>query len=174
MKLLKPVGFFTSNKWALVSGAGIILFGTFARLSIGGVYREQQAVRLIESLANAGLYLGSAVATASATTLALMLALLGLTKRSDNDFDAGVYRRISDISLYATLTLIMSIILLLILVMPIGEFDSMPEKWFPIMYDVLFATTVLVCATLVATITQLFSTIQLVISNVTPEREDDT
>ncbi len=150
-------------------GAGmILLISGAARWAIGSVYGDSEAQQLITSLANAGLYLGSAIATASATTLALMLALIGLTNRSDSDFDNAVYVRISRVSSLATAALIGSVLLLLLLVLPIGEFENIPEGWYLIFYNILFAMVSLVCATLVATILQLYLTIRRVLVAVTP------
>lgn len=151
----------------IVSGL-IILMGIGARFAIGNVYSEAEATNLIESLTNTGLYLGSAIAGASATTLALMLTLLGLTKNADADFDYGVYKSISQVAWLSTVSLVGAVILLLMLVLPVGEFEKMPDGWYKIMYEVIFAQTVLVCALLVATVVRLFLAIRHVISRVTP------
>lgn len=145
-----------------------ILVGICARLAIGNVYSQALAVDLIGALTDTGLYLGSAIATSSATTLALMLTLLGLTNRSESDFDAIVYKRISSVSILATASLVGSVILLLALVMPIGEFENLPNAWYPLLYNLLFTLVIIVCAFLVTTVAELFLTIRQVLSAVTP------
>jgi hypothetical protein len=65
-------------------------------------------------------------------------------------------------------SLVGAVILLLMLVLPVGEFEKMPEGWYRIMYEVIFAQTVIVCALLVATVVRLFLAIRHVISRVTP------
>lgn len=146
----------------------IILIGIGARFAIGNVYSEAEATNLIQSLTQTGLYLGSAIAGASATTLALMLTLLGLTNQTQTDFDSDVYRSISQVAWLSTISLVGAVILLLMLVLPVGEFNKMPDGWYQLMYEVIFALTVLVCALLTATVVRLFMTIRRVISQVTP------
>lgn len=146
----------------------VVLSGVIARFAIGNVYGAAEARELIEALSQTGLYLGSAIATASATTLALMLNLLGMSRRSDAEFDDGLYKRISSVSILATTALVGAVILLLLLVMPVGEFEKLPGGWYAILYEVLFAITVGISTLLVATIIQLFLTIRRVISKLTP------
>lgn len=128
--------------WPAVTGVTFALAGIVVRKSIGSVSGEGDAVRLIEPPSSAGLYLGSAVAMASATILALMLALLGLTKRVDRNFDFSVSTRIQIISPLAAATVLTSLLFLLLLAMPVGQIDQVPERWFPMLYNVLFALVI--------------------------------
>ena len=100
--------------------------------------------------------------------LLLMLTLLGLTNQTRTDFDDDVYRSISQVAWLSTVSLVGAVILLLMLVLPVGEFDKMPDGWYKMMYEVIFALTVFVCALLTATVVRLFMTIRHVISQVTP------
>lgn len=151
----------------LVSGL-ILLIGLGARFAIGNIYSEAEATKLIGALSQTGLYLGSAIAGAAATTLALMLTLLGLTRQAESDFDPNVYRSISQVAWLSTVSLVGAVILLLLLVMPVGEFEKMPDGWYKVMYELIFAQTVIVCALLVATVVRLFLAIRHVIAQVTP------
>lgn len=100
--------------WPVATGLTIALLGYAARKGISSVYGEADAVRLIDSLSSAGLYPGSAIVTASATILALMLTLLGLTKRVDRNFDFAASTRIQIISTLAAATLLRSLLFLLL------------------------------------------------------------
>ena len=91
--------------WPAVTGGTALALGAGAKLAIGSIYSEAKAVDLIQALTASGLYLGSAIATASATTLALMLTLLGLTRRSDTEFDRQVYVQIERVSILSTISL---------------------------------------------------------------------
>jgi uncharacterized membrane protein YhaH (DUF805 family) len=64
-----------------------------------------------------------------------------------------------------------SVIMLLLMTMPIGEFDEVPDSWFPALYTVLYWLVVLLSALLVAMVTLLFSTIKTLIANVTPHED---
>lgn len=65
---------------------------------------------LLEALSRAGLYLGSAIATASATTIALMLTLIGLIKRMNEDFDEQAYRNVELVARLSTVTLLIALL----------------------------------------------------------------
>ena len=144
------------------------MIGGLARFAIGNVYSEAEATNLIDALSGTGLYLGSAIAGASATTLALMLTLLGLTRRAEAEFDHTLYKSISQVAWLSTVSLVGAVILLLLLVLPVGEFEEMPDGWYRILYELLFAQTVIVCALLVATVVRLFLAIRHVIVKITP------
>lgn len=139
-----------------------------SRFLVGAVYSQADAVQLIESLARSGLYLGSAIATSSATILALMLTLLGLTRKMDTDFDKEVFVRIDRIGLLSTIGLCGALGMLLILTLPVGEFDQLPKRWFPILYNVLVGITGILTGLLISTVLLLFTTLRRVISRVTP------
>lgn len=155
-------------KWPIGAFALVALLGLGARQAIGQIYSSGQAIDLLQSLSRSGLYLGSAAATASATTLALMLTLVGMVRRSDQDFDTTVYRGISRIATLSTASLASSLLLLLVLVFPMAEFDGIPDVWYPALYQVLFAGTILVVALLAATVAMVFLTVRHVIAKVTP------
>ena len=156
------------HKLGLAAGIGTLLLGGVARLSVGRVQGEAKAVELISSLADSGLYLGSAVATASATMLALMLTILGLTKQADTEFDTPVYKRVYRVAVFATWSLLGSIALLLTLTLPINEFEGVPDNYFAILYNVIFGLTVIVCALLACTVVLLFETVKTIIAKITP------
>lgn len=154
--------------WPVATGCTGIGLGLGAKYAIGSVYHKVEAIQLIETVASAGLYLGSAIATASATILALMLTLLGLTRRSDNDFDAAVYRQIARVSNLATFSLLGSLLLLVILVLPIGEFEEVPDSWFPTLYNVLFGMIIGISSLLASTVVMLLFTVRRVVAGITP------
>jgi hypothetical protein len=154
--------------WSAGAFLAISAFGAGARQAIGTIYNSGEAVVLLESLARSGLYLGSASATASATTLALMLTLIGMIRRTEYDFEDEVYRNIERIAGLSTTSLFISLCLLLTLVLPVGEFEGLPKGWYPTLYNVLFAITVAVIALLAATVMMLYRTVRRVIARITP------
>lgn len=154
--------------WPGLTAAVSVGIGVGGKLAIGSVYHKVEAIQLIETLASAGLYLGSAIATASATILALMLTLLGLTRRSDSDFDFEVYRQIASVSNLATYSLLGSLLLLVVLVLPIGEFEEVPANWFPTLYNILFGMIIGISSLLAATVVMLLLTVRRVVAGITP------
>lgn len=157
--------------WPLCAFSLNALVGLGAHQAIGRVYGSGQALELLQSLSRSGLYLGSAAATASATTLALMLTLVGMVRKLDEEFDSGIYVGIRRIATLATISLVMSLLLLLVLVFPMSEFEGIPGSWYPTLYEVVFAATILVVALLSATVAMVYQTVRNVIAKITP---DDT
>lgn len=159
-----------ATKWAWPVGAFLFVavLGYGAHAAIGRVYGMGQALDLLRSLSRSGLYLGSAAATASATTLALMLTLVGMVRNVDEQFDVGIYVSIRRIASLATASLVMSLLLLLVLVFPMEEFKDIPNSWYPTLYEVVFAATILVVALLSATVAMVYSTVRQVIAKITP------
>ncbi|RPF70807.1 hypothetical protein [Aurantiacibacter spongiae] len=147
------------------------LIGWGARTAIGSIYGAAEAADLLKALANAGLYLGSATATASATTLALMLTLIGMLPKLDADFDTVTYRCVDVIAKLATCSLMISLLVLLAFVMPVGKFEKLPTDWYSTLYNGLFAASVLVIALLATTVSVTYLTLRRVVKRVTPGRE---
>lgn len=154
--------------WPAITGAIVCAFGYGARQAVGRVYGSGEAIALLEALARSGLYLGSATATASATTLALMLTLISMVRRADHEFDTWIYANIERIARLATISFLTSLVLLMVLVFPIGEFDSIPGRWYPMLYETIFAGVVIVIALVAATVILLYRTIRHVIAAMTP------
>ena len=154
--------------WPISVAVFVCLLGYGARQCIGTVYGAAEARDLLEALARAGLYLGSAVATASATSLALMLTLVGMIRRAETDFDGGTYQRILAIAGLSTASLMVSLVLLLAFVFPVGEFDQLPASWYGTLYEALFTVSVIMVALLAATVTMTYLTLRYVISRITP------
>lgn len=146
----------------------VCLVGYGARLAIGDIYSAAEARQLLEALSRAGLYLGSAIATASATIIALMLTLIGMINRMDSDFDAQAYRNIDRIAKLATASLMMSLLVLLTFVLPVGEFEELPPQWFTVLYDVLFGGCVMMVGLVAATVAMIYLTLRSVIAKITP------
>ena len=154
--------------WPLLSFLVFCLIGLGARQAIGTVYGAAEARDLLEALSRAGLYLGSAIATASATTLALMLTLIGMIRRIETDFDRDTYKQVTRIAVLSTVTLMISFLVLLAFTLPIGEFENLPKGWYNHLYPALFALTVGMVALSSASVTIVFMTIRSIVSHITP------
>ena len=157
-----------SRLWPLSAFLLICLIGAGARLAIGDVYSAAEARELLEALSRAGLYLGSAIATASATVLALMLTMIGMLRRMDEDFDREAYTNVDLVAKLATASLMMSLVVLLAFVLPVGEFEELPTGWYTILYDALFAGSVLMVALIAATVVMIYRTLQRIMQRITP------
>ena len=161
-------GFFSCYRWPALTFLLTLFLGLGARAAIGTVYGAAEAVDLLNALSRAGLYLGSAVATAAATTLALMLTLIGMIRRMDEDFDAFAYRSIGMIARLSTITLLLALFLLMAFALPIGEFDNLPKQWFENVYLGLFAGTIVMVGFAAATVVLIYTTLRRVLAKITP------
>ena len=161
----------TPERKAITATVLIFLFGGVGYWANGFIYSSAKALDMIETLRSSALYLGSAMATSSGTTLALMLTLVGFMQRLDTDFHLDVYKRIRNIALFSTMSLAGSVILLLVLTLPIGEFDKLPAQWYPILYTVIYTLVVGLSGLLVGTVTLVFGTVTLLISSVRPDED---
>ncbi|GGD49041.1 hypothetical protein GRI62_07680 [Erythrobacter arachoides] len=168
MRLKSPL---RNHLWSTVVFLLVCLAGFGARQGIGTIYSSAKATELIEALSRAGLYLGSAIVTASVTTLALMLTLIGMLRRMDKDFDQQTYRNVDLIARLATASLMIALFVLLAFTLPVGEFDELPEDWFIRLYDALFAASVVMVGLNAATVTVLYRTLRGVLSKITPGDE---
>ncbi len=149
----------------------VLLIGLDGHFANGAIYSSLHAREMIEALSQPALYLGSAIAASAATTLALMLTLLGLVRRVDADFDQTMYRQIYRISLVSASLLGGSVVLILLMTMPIGEFDNVPVYWFGTLYKVLYWMVVALSAAFVGMVALLFSTVRQLITNITPHED---
>lgn len=137
----------------------------------GQIYSKAEALDLLEGLQNASLYFGSATATASATILALMLTLLSMTSQVDTQFDRSTYSGIRLIGLISTMTFVGSMLLLLSLSFPVGEFEKVPTQWFRALYYILSALNGFLAGLMIVGVLVLFETISLLINKIAPERD---
>ena len=160
--------FFSCYRWSVLTFLLTLLIGLGARSAIGTVYGAAEAVDLLNALSRAGLYLASAVATASATTIALMLTLIGLIRRMDEEFDNFTYRSIGMIARLSTVTLLLALFLLMAFALPIGEFDKLPNQWFENVYLGLFSGTILMVGFAAATVVLIYTTLLRVLAKITP------
>ena len=153
---------------APLSAAAVLAVGVGGHFASGSIYSGLEAREMIDALSQPALYLGSAIAASAATTMALMLTLLGMVRRADTDFAPSMYKRVYRISLLGAWLLGGAVVMLLLMTMPIGEFDELPEIWYPTLYKVLYWWVVILSALLVTMVTMLFSTIRDLIASVTP------
>ena len=160
-----------NSRWTAVIAAGCVVaggVGVGGQFASGSVYSALHAREMIDALSTPALYLGGAIASSSATTMALMLTLLGLVRQVDSEFDQSLYRRVYWISLLSAFLLGGSVIMLLLMTMPIGEFDEIPQGWFPALYQVLYWLVVSLSAMVVAMVALLFTATRTLIGKVTP------
>ena len=148
-------------RWPLSGFFIIVGLGALARLGVGGLGADP--IDLLGDLSQSAGTLTSASMLASATTLALMLTLIGLIKESDR-FGAQTYKRIGIIAKLSTGALLSCAVLLLVQMLPIREIQGVNQQYYTWIYEGIFAWTVIAVALLVATVLMLFHTIMTIVN----------
>lgn len=167
------VNLFVGSRRALYGGitAGAVALG--GQWLLGSIYSGYEARQFLESMSSSALYFGSAIVTAAATILALMLTILSLTSQSDDDFDKVFYLRVERIGKLATVALMGGIVLLLFLSIPVKEADNVPSSWFTIIYYVLMTFLAILAGILIAIVLMLQNAISSLISVIRPSAEQE-
>ena len=165
------VKLFVGSRRALYGGliAGAVTLG--GQWILGSIYSGYEARQFLESMTSSALYFGSAIVTAAATILALMLTILSLTSQSDDDFDKVFYLRIERIGQLATFALMGGIILLLFLSIPVKDAENVPSSWFEILYYVLMTFLAVLAGLLIAIVLMLQNAVSSLLNVIRPSAE---
>ncbi|NIP81417.1 MAG: hypothetical protein GWM90_20260 [Gemmatimonadetes bacterium] len=133
---------FVDARWALTGGAFTAIFVLGLMGLVGGV-ADYEARRLLEATMPTIRFLSSSVMTASATILALMLTMLGMSAETEAELKGVHYRRIQQTSVMAVVALIASIAVLMILTFPLEESEQLRQFYSVVYYTLLGASAVL-------------------------------
>ncbi len=126
---------FSSRTPVLAVGVGIAIVGSLTQpWLVSIIYSDTAVLDILQVLYDSSLYFGSSMATATATLLGLMLTLLSLANSSSVNFDDRLYDRVKLISLLAVVGFLTSLLQLAVLSLPLGEFSSVPDYWFKVLY----------------------------------------
>ncbi len=145
-----------------LSGGGLAAL-IFMATSLGlGTVGDREALQLLESTLPTIRFLCSAAIGASATVMALMLTLLGLSQDMDSKIHPDYFRRIQHISTMCVICLVGGVGLLLVLSIPLGESDTL-VTWYNVIYYVILVSASLLGGLLVAiTLTLRIAVLELV------------
>ena len=147
---------------ALVGGAVAAGIMSALLLVVGQVSAWKAEVLLNATLPTTR-FLCSSVMTVSATILALMLTVIGISRGTERPIQANFYRRIQQIALLDVITFVASTILLLGLVVPFGEELEMPQGWYVTIYYVVTIGSTLIGGLLVAVVLMLYGAVHDVV-----------
>lgn len=138
----------------------IILAGTFLMGKLSG-YEAKILIR--HSLS--GMHtLCNTISLASATILALLLTVLGISSGSKSKLKKDHYRHILQIAKLDTFVFVASVIIFLILNLPITESDNVPYNWFNFVYYISLAASSILSSLLIMVVLMLYNTIVNIIN----------
>lgn len=161
------------DRWTYLGGVIALSIALAVNFLGGNIYSSAKAREMIEALSSSALYFGAAIATSSATILALMLTLVGMTRESEHDFSDALYKRVMHICVLSTVTLCSAILLLLMLSLPVGEFQNIHANWYPIYYWILVTLVSVLTGLIITVVLMLFNAIKNVITTLTPAFDND-
>lgn len=119
-----------------------------------------EARTLVDAILPTSRFLCSAVMTASATILALMLTMLGMTVKGSADLDAIFFRRVKQVAFYDMLVLTFATCFLLLHCVPVTKSDELPGWWYPTVYYCLLAVAATLGGALVTIVAMLYAAIR--------------
>ncbi|RKN78725.1 hypothetical protein [Ulvibacterium marinum] len=137
----------------------IILLGSFLLGKLSG-YEAKELIKNSISGANT---LYNTIALASATILALLLTLLGISSSSKTKLKEEHYLHVLQIAKLDTAVFIAAVMSFLILNLPITESDSVPDNWFNTIYYISLALSSILSAGLIVVVLMLYNTVVSII-----------
>ena len=146
-------------RFATVGGTTAALAMTAALVG-AGLANGDSARLMVEAAMPSVRFLASAVMTVSATTLALMLTLLGLSSDIDGDLKKGHFQRVRQIALVDVAAFVVATVLLVIVVVPVNEASPVPDGWFIGVYYAVSVASAALGGGLIAVMLLLFAAIR--------------
>ncbi len=137
----------------------IILLGTILLGKLSGY----EAKVLIKNSLDGMNTLCNTIALASATILALLLTLLGLSSNAKSKLKKDHYHHVLQIAKLDTIIFIASVITFLLFNLPITESDNVPNNWFNILYYISLGISSVLSAGLIVVVLMLYNTVVSII-----------
>lgn len=146
------------TKRAMLGGAismATILLGTIMLGRLSGY----EAMELIKNSLDGLNTLCNTIALASATILALLLTLLGLSSSSKSKLKKDHYIHVLQIAKLDTVVFIAAVITFLLFNLPITESDNVPANWYSMLYYISLGISSILSAALIVVVLMLYNTI---------------
>jgi len=144
---------------ALLGGALAALVSISGAWLVGRLHGAEGLV-LLEAMLPTTRFLCSAVMTATATILALMLTLLGLSADVSNKIHPSHFERVRQIALIDTVAFAAATLFLLILNIPLEESDNLSTEWYDTIYYSVLIFSSLLGGLLIAAVLMLYDAVR--------------
>ncbi len=132
-----------------------MLLGTFLLGELSGYEAKvliKNSVAGINTLCNT-------IALASATILALLLTVLGISSGAKSKLKKDHYRHILQIAKVDTIIFVASLISFLLFNLPVTESENVPNEWFSIVYYFSLGISSMLSAALIVVVIMLYNTV---------------
>ena len=137
----------------------IMLLGTFLLGELSGY----EAKSLIKNSITGVSTLCNTIALASATILALLLTILGVSSGSKSKLKEDHYKHILQIARLDTIVFIGALISFLIFNLPVTESENVPDEWFSILYYTTLGISSILSAAIIVVVLMLYNTLSSII-----------
>ena len=138
-----------------VLSLAVIGLGTFMLGHLSGY----EAKELIKTSIGGLNTLCNTIVLASATILALMLTLLGVSTGTSSQLKKDHYNHIMRIAKIDTVIFVVALLSFLLLNLPVTESENIPPNWFSVIYYVTLGISTVLSSTLIVVVLMLYSTI---------------
>lgn len=149
-------------RMALLGGALATLVALVGSLSVGHMSGAKGRV-LLQAMMPSFRFLCFAAISGSATTLALMLTLLGLSRNSRTTLSATHYQRIKQIAFVDLIAFLLGDLFLLVFTIPIQETEAIPLAWFGTIYYITITAASILGGLLFTVMLMLFNALRDII-----------
>lgn len=134
----------------------VLLFsGSYIMGHIGGY----EAKQLIQSTLDGFQTLCNTIVLASATILALLLTVLGISSSADSRLKRGHYLKILQLAKLDTAVFTVALLAMVIFNIPITESDKIPEDWYSTLYYITVGIMCLISSALIVVVYMLYQTV---------------
>ena len=154
---------------ALVGGG--VAAAVFLTVALGiGMVGDREAIGMLESTLPTIRFLCSSAIGAAATVLALMVTLVGLSKRFESLVHPAYFKRIERIGTLCVSVMVGGVGLLLLLTVPLSESEKFFE-WYSAIYYAILVVASLLGGALVAMTMALRKAVMAILAAVHPEAD---
>ncbi len=162
----------TDLRHAAVGGVvacAIILAGSL----LIGTTSSAEAKVVLEGMLPAVRFLCSAVITAAATILALMLTMLSMNNSASKQFKPDYYERMRSMAWVNSAVLIGGTMLMLFVSAPLSSTDNIPTNWYTVIYYIVLVSSALLGSALITIVIMLYKAITGLIRVVHPNADSN-
>ncbi|WP_010182375.1 hypothetical protein [Aquimarina agarilytica] len=159
------------HKQALIIGVFAAFISSLGTLALGNL-SGYEAKELIKSSLPGINVLCNTIVLASATILALLLTLLGLSSSSTNKLKKSHYYHVLAIAKLDTIVFVVSMLVFQLLNIPITESESVPNSWFKIVYYISLISASILSGSLISVVIMLYTAVRNIITIVGLGKED--
>lgn len=146
------------TKRAIWGGVFSLLFILTGSILLGNLSGYEAKVLIKNSLSGLNT-LCNTIVLASATILALLLTLLGLSTDSKSRLKKDHYTHVMQIAKLDTVVFVVSLLSFLLFNLPVTESDNVPANWFSIIYYIALSISALISAALIVVVLMLYNTV---------------